>query len=478
MIVPPFFGLHLPFKDTSVYGLKHSYLTSDVLTYSAPTNKVTLTYASADVLSYDIPDNPLTITWSAPDVLCFDKPTDKISISFCATDVLTYNPPPSLPEIPYNIVGLDGDESAFITWSPPYANRSPIIDYIIEYKTLSETSWNTYVDNISINTGITITGLINNSNYQFRIAAINAIGTGLPGLTDIITPSGGDDSYCSLKFFIKPDALDISSIQDLSSSGCSITHIGVQGDADHFKYGGRSLFFDGQLDQAPDPNQFPYFSTFHHLNITRNLGNTDQTYWSLNDNFTIEFWIRPESPLASSQTVMSVYSQENLDPYNYSFWRLYFTNGILYFNGLIDFYDSSTGEWNYQNINHPINNVFFLVNNFTHIAICRSKGYIQFFVDGLEKSKIYFPHNIKINSDHLIIGADHTRYNYYYDTYSINRVYTTNPFIGNIDDILISTSAKYRKGFIPIQHTNIGIPSNCFAPGQVTNLSIGVVDGV
>ena len=367
MIVPPFFGLYLPYKESSVYGLKHSYLSSDVLTYSAPTNKVTLTYLNTDVLCYDIPENPLNITWATSDILSFDKPTTKTSLSFCVADVLTYNPPPSEPEIPTNISGIDGDSLASLLWSAPYNNRSLLIDYIIEYKLSSDITWTRYADPVNTNTSLTITGLTNHQDYEFRIAAVNSIGTGLYGFSNIVTPSGGDASYCSLKLLVQPDAIDVSSIRDLSSIVCELNHIGIESDSNRFAYGGRSLFFDGQTDIAENPNQFPYFSTSHHFKATRNTLNTDNKYWSLIDNFTIELWIRPDSSSASSQTLISAYSQENLDYSNYSSWRMYFTNGTLYLNILLDSYNNETGNWNYQNLNLPINNSPFLTSIFTHL---------------------------------------------------------------------------------------------------------------
>jgi hypothetical protein len=77
MIVPPFFGLYLPYKEREIYGLKHSYLANDVLTYSVPTNVATLTYLATDVLTYPIVDNPVTITWVVEDInICSTNTTN------------------------------------------------------------------------------------------------------------------------------------------------------------------------------------------------------------------------------------------------------------------------------------------------------------------------------------------------------------------------------------------------------------------
>ena len=130
MIVPPFFGLHIPSRDRSVYGLRQTYLANDVLTYSAPTEKLTISYILADVLSYTVVDDPLLLSMAASDILSYTIPSNTLLVSTCSIDVLSYDPPAQPPDTPHNIIALDGDSIAYLTWSAPYNNRSPLIDYI------------------------------------------------------------------------------------------------------------------------------------------------------------------------------------------------------------------------------------------------------------------------------------------------------------------------------------------------------------
>lgn len=478
MIVPPFFGLYIPSRDRTVYALKESYLATDVLTYVIATPEATVTYLQTDVLCYNIVGESIESTWLSPDILSYNIPTTKISSTLLAVDVLTYNPPPEVPNPPYNISGLDTDAAVFLSWLTPYNNRSSITDYLIEFKRTEDSMWSLYPDSINTTTNLLVTGLVNNHDYEFRIAAINAIGTGLYGTSDIITPSGGDDSYCSLKLLLKPDSIDMFAISDLSPRDCSITNIGITSDENYFAFGGRSLFFNGQLDLVANPNQYPFFSTYNYMQATRNNSFSNIEYWSLIDNFTIEMWFRlPQIP-ESTQTLLSAYSQYNIDNTNTNSWKISIINNTLYFLVDLNFYDPTLETNINQSISIPISSSSLDIGTFIHFAVCRSKNYIQCFINGTETSKTYFANNIPIKNDYIIIGADHTNNNSYYDTTNIGRIYTTDPFIGNIDDILISSAAKYRKNFIPSQHSNLGNPDDCYLPGSPSNLAVIVVDGV
>lgn len=66
-----------------------------------------------------------------------------------------------------------------LTWNAPGNGGSAITDYIVEYKLDTEpTTWTTFPDGTSASTGATITGLTNGLDYDVRVSAVNAIGTG------------------------------------------------------------------------------------------------------------------------------------------------------------------------------------------------------------------------------------------------------------------------------------------------------------
>lgn len=85
--------------------------------------------------------------------------------------------PATVPGAPSNVVGTPGDGQVVLTWDVASDGGSLIIDYLVEYST-DGAIWTTFADGVSSTTGATVTGLTNGTAYQFRVSAINAIGTG------------------------------------------------------------------------------------------------------------------------------------------------------------------------------------------------------------------------------------------------------------------------------------------------------------
>lgn len=90
-----------------------------------------------------------------------------------------YNNPPvaSVPDSPVNLVAIPDDMQVELTWERPAANGDPITDYLIEVSTLGST-FTALNDGQGTNLTFTHSGLTNNQEYIYRIAAINAAGTG------------------------------------------------------------------------------------------------------------------------------------------------------------------------------------------------------------------------------------------------------------------------------------------------------------
>lgn len=86
---------------------------------------------------------------------------------------------PTAPGAVSNLSAARGNQQAVLAWSAPSSGGSPITDYVVEYKLASEpTTWTTFADGTSPSTGATVTSLTNGSAYNFRVKAVNVIGTG------------------------------------------------------------------------------------------------------------------------------------------------------------------------------------------------------------------------------------------------------------------------------------------------------------
>ncbi|CAH1802735.1 unnamed protein product, partial [Owenia fusiformis] len=87
------------------------------------------------------------------------------------------------------VIGEITDNSIALTWKAPEDDGgAEIFNYIIEYKPALEYKWcKANVDEMVPERAYTVTGLITNEDYEFRVTAENKAGTGPPSdSTDIV----------------------------------------------------------------------------------------------------------------------------------------------------------------------------------------------------------------------------------------------------------------------------------------------------
>ena len=87
--------------------------------------------------------------------------------------------PRTTPGVPRFLLPAEDDRQVTLTWDAPLSDGgSTITDYAVQYSTNNGTSWTTFSDGVSASTGAVVTGLTNGTAHRFRVAAINAEGTG------------------------------------------------------------------------------------------------------------------------------------------------------------------------------------------------------------------------------------------------------------------------------------------------------------
>lgn len=84
----------------------------------------------------------------------------------------------ALPSAPINLVANSLNSQVQLSWSVPVNNGgTAITDYIIEQSNNAGTTWVLVPETVSTSTTYTVTGLTNGSPYQFRVKAVNSVGT-------------------------------------------------------------------------------------------------------------------------------------------------------------------------------------------------------------------------------------------------------------------------------------------------------------
>ncbi len=87
--------------------------------------------------------------------------------------------PSTVPGAPSTPAGVAGNRRVTLSWSAPSSNGgAPITDYVVQFRQVGTASWTTVTDGVRTTTGAVVTGLDNGKRYEFRVAAVNARGTG------------------------------------------------------------------------------------------------------------------------------------------------------------------------------------------------------------------------------------------------------------------------------------------------------------
>ncbi|MCV0392560.1 MAG: fibronectin type III domain-containing protein [Nitrosopumilus sp.] len=151
---------------------------------SIPTSFVLTTQTLSSIQSDSITNySDLRISFNAQcDALCGNSPSAKNSISVSWTEFSVGDAPISVPA---QVTGLSAvavsPSQINLSWTAPNDGGSAITGYKIERESPIGSGWSILVSNTgNTNTNYSDSGLNHSTTYQYRVSAINAIGTGSP----------------------------------------------------------------------------------------------------------------------------------------------------------------------------------------------------------------------------------------------------------------------------------------------------------
>ena len=293
---------------------------------------------------------------------------------------------PSQPGVPGAPSVYAGDGQVSLSWAA--LTTSPAItDYGIQYSSNSGAAWTTFSDGVGTATSATVTGLTNGTSYIFRLYGINALGDGPFGSASGAATPVPLDTVLLLHF---NGSNGSTTFTDSSTYGRSVTSNGGAAiSTAQSKFGGASGLFDGSNDYV-------------------SLASGPWDGWD-DDDWTIEFWIRPVSlgtyaPVVSATGALNLHLLNNGD--------LHLNNGIDGEGGLATSGALVTGQWQ-------------------HVAAVRLSGGSTLYVDGVSLGSTSVPYGSGSGTPLEIggSGSQEVYFNGYIDELRIAR--GTAVYVGN-----------------------------------------------
>jgi hypothetical protein len=84
-----------------------------------------------------------------------------------------------IPAAPTSVTAAAGNAQGTVSWTAPTVlAQTPITDYTVQYSSNSGSTWTTFTRAASTATSAVVASLTNGTAYVFRVAAVNALGTG------------------------------------------------------------------------------------------------------------------------------------------------------------------------------------------------------------------------------------------------------------------------------------------------------------
>jgi large repetitive protein len=138
------------------------------------------------------------------------------------------------PAEPENLLAVPGNGSASLTWSAPASDGGASINnYVIQFSSNGGTTWSSVSRGASSALSALVSTLSNGTSYVFKVAAVNAVGTGAwSSVSSSITPSTVPSVVQSLTSAPADSSVELSWSAPASSGGSSVIDYIIQYSSD------------------------------------------------------------------------------------------------------------------------------------------------------------------------------------------------------------------------------------------------------
>ena len=283
-----------------------------------------------------------------------------------------------VPPAPTGLTASAGNAQVSLSWTAPTGviSQAPVSDYREQYSTDNGATWTTFTAAASTATTATIGSLANGTAYVFRVAAVNAVGTGnYTAASTAVTPTAGDPLFSNVALLLRMDGSGGTFI-DSSASPKSITAGGnATQSATQSKFGGKSAYFAAAGD---------YLS----------LADSDAIELS-NKDFALEFWAQ-----TTNSTQYATLVSRSPGAYSSGSWSL-LMNLASSTSGDIALFASDIGSPIVQS-----SGVNLRDGAWHHVAVSRSGSNWSLYVDGTRVGTGTSSATVANIAGGLRIGAD------------------------------------------------------------------------
>ena len=126
--------------------------------------------------------------------------------------------PQDMPDAPTNLTAIPGDNEIVLTWSAPADNGGqPITDYDIQYRAEGG-NWTDYnATEVSASTTATIPSLVNLTEYEVRVRAVNIVGFGEWSSIETAIPVGPPEAPTGIEFVVDGESGTLAYLRWVSS---------------------------------------------------------------------------------------------------------------------------------------------------------------------------------------------------------------------------------------------------------------------